>query len=174
MAWEKHKLHAVRAGVSAYDDEICRGHARNGVYHRHIFGLRSSYSIISKMRHHGCNACLNNSNKSPPKDEDTDAFGFVFLTGGVLSQDIDFVITFGSLSAIAALCTYFKVIDQDNTRTSALVAILTIIVTPFITSIHQHGSSYFEPPMPIEIGVCLLSVIWAFVNVTNENKLLER
>jgi hypothetical protein len=182
LAWEKHKLHAVRAGVSAYDDEICRGHARNGVHHRHIFGLRSSYSIISKMRHHGCNACLNNSNKSPPKDEDInssryyndDAFGFVFLTGGVLSQDVDFVITFGSLSAIAALWTYLKVIDQDNTRTLALVAIPTIIVTPFITSIHQHGSSYLEPPMPIEIGVCLLSVIWAFVNATNENKSLER
>jgi hypothetical protein len=129
------------------------------------------------------NNSSNNNNKSPPKEADEDinssryynddAFGFVFLTGGVLSQDVDFVITFGSLSAIAALCTYLKVIDQD-TRTSALVAILTIIATPFVTSIHQHGSSYLEPPMPIEVGVCLLSAVWAFVNATNENKSLER
>ena len=79
-----------------------------------------------------------------PQDDDTnsryyndDAFGFVFLTGGVLSQDVDFVISFGSLSAIAAICTYFGVITKD-TRASALVAILTVIVSPIVTAVHQH------------------------------------
>ena len=101
-------------------------------------------------------------NSKSPQDDDTnsryyndDAFGFVFLTGG---QDVDFVISFGSLSAIAAICTYFGVITKD-TRTLALVAILTVIVSPIVTAVHQHKN--LEPPTPFEIGVCLIS--FAFV-----------
>ena len=93
-----------------------------------------------------------------------DAFGLVFLIGGLLSQDVDFVVTFASLSAIAAIGTNAKLVDKDE-RAPAVVAILTLLITPFISSLRQYGSvEQITTPLPVEIGLCTISAIWAFVN----------
>jgi hypothetical protein len=63
-----------------------------------------------------------------------DAFGLVFLTGGVLSQDVDFVASFAALSAIAAMGTNVGLIEKDE-RAPAAVAMLTLLITPAISSL---------------------------------------
>ena len=93
-----------------------------------------------------------------------DAFGLVFLTGGVLSQDVDFVASFAALSAIAAIGTNVGLVAKDE-RAPAAVAMITILITPVISSLRQSGSlEQLASPMPVEIGLCSISAIWAFVN----------
>ena len=110
--------------------------------------------------------------KSPDEGNsyNDDAFGLVFLTGGFLSQDVDFVATFASLSAAAATFTGIGLVAKDE-RAPAAVATATLLLSPFVASIRQHGSlHYLSPPIPVEIGVCLISVIWSFVNKSREER----
>jgi hypothetical protein len=98
-----------------------------------------------------------------------DAFGLVFLTGGILSQDADFVGTFAILSAFAAACTRIGHVTRDA-RAPAAVATATLLVSPMVASIRRYGSlEYVAPPLPVELGLCLISVIWAFANKSRED-----
>lgn len=118
-------------------------------------------SVNSKTR-----TILRMNYKSPDEGNsyNDDAFGLVFLTGGVLSQDVDFVGTFLTLSAIAAIGTNAGFIEKDD-RAPAAVALLTLLITPVASSVRQTGSlESMTPPMAIEIGLCTASAIWAFVN----------
>ena len=104
--------------------------------------------------------------KSPDEKNsyNDDAFGLVFLIGAVLSQDIDFVATFASLSAIAAISTNSGLVGKDE-RAPAAVAILTLLISPVTSSFRRYGSlEQLASPVPVEIGLCLISTIWAFVN----------
>lgn len=110
--------------------------------------------------------------KSPDEGNsyNDDAFGLVFLTGGVLSQDVDFVATFASLSAIAAVGTSAGIIEKDE-RAPAAVALITILVSPVVSSLRQTGSlENIAPPMIVEIGLCIVSAIWAFVNWSRQEE----
>ncbi len=110
--------------------------------------------------------------KSPDEGNsyNDDAFGLVFLTGGVLSRDADFVATFATLSAAAAVFAGMGLVAKDE-RAPAAVATATLLLSPFVASMRQHGSlEYLSPPIPVEIGVCLISVVWSFVNKSREEK----
>jgi hypothetical protein len=97
-----------------------------------------------------------------------DAFGLVFLIGGILSQDADFVATFALLSASAAACTRTGLATKDE-RAPAAVAIATLLLSPIVASVRRYGSlEYISAPIPVECGLCLMSVIWAFVNKSRE------
>ena len=98
-----------------------------------------------------------------------DAFGLIFLTGGILSQDADFVGTFALLSASAAACTRIGLVARDA-RAPAAVAISTLLLSPMVASIRRYGSfEYVTSPLPVEIGLCLISIVWAFVNKLRED-----
>ena len=106
------------------------------------------------------------SYKSPDEENsyNDDAFGLIFLTGGILSQDVDFIATFASLSAIAAVGTKLGFIQKDE-RAPAAVAMLTLLILPVVSSLRQTSSlDDLTPPMPVEIGLCTISALWAFVN----------
>jgi len=110
--------------------------------------------------------------KSPDEGNsyNDDAFGLVFLTGGVLSQDLDFVGTFLTLSAVAAAGTSGGIFGKDD-RAPAAVAALTLLLTPVVASVRQTGSlENIAPPAAIEIGLCTISAIWAFVNWSQAEK----
>jgi len=115
---------------------------------------------------------LNMNYKSPDEGNsyNDDAFGLVFLTGGVISQDVEFVATFASLSAIAAISTSAGLLKKDE-RVPAAVALLALLVSPFVSSLVQSGSlENIAAPMPVEIGLCTISAIWAFVNWSQEKE----
>jgi hypothetical protein len=119
----------------------------------------------------------NNNNKKQMVGYNDDAFGLIFLTGGILSQDADFVVTFVALSAIAAFASNsLKIID---TRLPGLVAMVTLVSTPIVTYLHatiimmmndgpQGGSIGWAAPQPIEIGLCLVSLAWSFAKWKQE------
>ncbi|KAL7550632.1 hypothetical protein ACHAWF_013851 [Thalassiosira exigua] len=109
---------------------------------------------------------LNSKYKSPDEGNsyNDDAFGLLFLTGGVLSQDVDFVGTFASLSAMAAVGTKLGFVRKDE-RAPAAVAMSTLLISPFVASLRTSGSlDSVAYPMPAEVGLCVLSSIWAFAN----------
>lgn len=122
-------------------------------------GANSHTAAMTTMRARGY--------KSPDEGNsyNDDAFGLVFIAGGVLSRDVDFVATFATLSAAAAAFTGMGLVPKDE-RAPAVVATSTLLLSPFVASIRQHGGSleYLSTPIPVEIGVCLISVIWSFVN----------
>ena len=100
-----------------------------------------------------------NNYKSPDEENsyNDDAFGLLFLAGG--SQDVDFGGTFLVLSAIAAIT------KQNDDRAPAAVASMSLLISPVVSSLRQTGSlENISPPIPIEIGLCAISAIWAFVN----------
>ena len=104
-----------------------------------------------------------NDYKSPDEGNsyNDDAFGFVFALGGAASQDVNFAATFAALSAIAAIGTGVGVIKKDE-RAPAAVAMATLVLSPIVASLRS-GENIIMPP-PVEIGVCTISAIWAFVN----------
>jgi hypothetical protein len=122
-------------------------------------GANSHTAAMTTMRARGY--------KSPDEGNsyNDDAFGLVFIAGGVLSRDVDFAATFATLSAAAAAFTGMGLVPKDE-RAPAVVATSTLLLSPFVASIRQHGGSleYLSTPIPVEIGVCLISVIWSFVN----------
>ncbi|KAL3937756.1 MAG: hypothetical protein SGBAC_007202 [Bacillariaceae sp.] len=99
-----------------------------------------------------------------------DAFGLIFLTGGVLSQDADFVVTFVALSAIAAIVSSSFV--EFDERLPGLVALATLLVTPLAAYLHativDGGGGIWAAPQPVEIGLCLVSLAWAFAKWSQE------
>lgn len=101
-----------------------------------------------------------------------DAFGLIFLTGGVLSQDADFVVTFVALSAIAAIASSSFV--EFDERLPGLVAMATLLVTPIVAFLHATivdgggGGGIWAAPQPVEIGLCLVSLAWAFAKWSQE------
>ena len=100
-----------------------------------------------------------NNYKSPDEENNynDDPFGLLFLAGG--SQDVDFAGTFLVLSAIAAIT------KQNDDRAPAAVASMSLLISPVVSSLRQTGSlENISPPIPIEIGLCAISAIWAFVN----------
>mmetsp|Transcript_31236 Transcript_31236/g.75174 ORF Transcript_31236/g.75174 Transcript_31236/m.75174 type:complete len:201 (+) Transcript_31236:2312-2914(+) len=91
-----------------------------------------------------------------------DAFGLVFLTGGILSKDPDFVVTFVVLSAIAAIASNSQSVD---TRLPGLVAMATLVLTPIVAYLHGtivDGTGIWAAPQPVEIGLCFVSLAWSF------------
>jgi hypothetical protein len=108
---------------------------------------------------------LNLSNKQDFTDSERnyndDAFGFVLLAGGALSQDIDFEGSFLVVSAIAAVSTSAGIIKPDS-RYPAAVSIITLLISPVVASLRMGGA--ISPPIPVELGVCAISVVWAFYN----------
>ncbi|KAL7536107.1 hypothetical protein ACHAXR_010182 [Thalassiosira sp. AJA248-18] len=112
------------------------------------------------------------SYKSPDEGSsyNDDAFGFVFLIGGVLSQDVDFAATFAFLSAIAAVGTKVGFINKDE-KAPAAVAALTLLMSPLVSSLRQTGSlESIAARMPVEIGICTISAVWAFVNASRREE----
>lgn len=103
---------------------------------------------------------------SPSNDDqgyNDDAFGLIFLTGGILAKDVDFSGTFLVLSALAATCTAVGTIKFDE-RIPAAVAFMTLLITPIETSLRLSGSfGIMSPPSLVEIGLCTVSAAWAFV-----------
>jgi hypothetical protein len=131
---------------------------------KRTFGVSGSPS--SGRRRGNSNTRIHMNYKSPDERNsyNDDAFGLVFLIGGLLSQDVDFVATFASLSAIAAIGTNARLVDKDE-RAPAVVAILTLLITPVTSSLRQYGSvEQIATPLPVEIGLCSISAMWAFVN----------
>jgi len=108
---------------------------------------------------------------SPPPQDDTqlmryndDAFGLVFLAGGSISQDADFAGTFLLISAAAATATYGGALKPDA-RVPGVVAILTLFVSPLVAALRSAGSlDDVVAPLPIEIGLCVVSLAVALFN----------
>lgn len=104
---------------------------------------------------------------SPSNDGDQgyndDAFGLIFLSGGILAKDVDFSGTFLALSAIAATCTTVGTIKFDE-RIPAAVALMTLLISPFESSLRLFGSlGSIAPPSLVELALCTVSATWAFV-----------
>jgi|Transcript_16312 hypothetical protein len=92
-----------------------------------------------------------------------DAFGLIFLSGGILAKDVDFSGTFLVLSALAATCTTVGTIKFDE-RIPAAVAFMTLLISPIESSLRLSGSlGSIAPPSLVEIGLCTVSAAWAFV-----------
>ena len=91
-----------------------------------------------------------------------DAFGLIFLSGGILARDVDFSGTFLVLSAVAATCITIGTIKFDE-RIPAAVAFMTLLISPIESSLRLSGSmGSISPPSLVEIGLCTVSAIWAF------------
>ena len=128
--------------------------------HTHRQQFRTDNAVIMQMNY-----------KSPDEGNsyNDDAFGFVFLTGGILTQDVDFVGTFAALSAIAAVGTGAGFVKKDE-RAPAVVATTTLLVAPVAASLRQSGSlGHLSAPMPAEFGLCLVSAAWAFFNWSRQD-----
>ena len=96
-----------------------------------------------------------------------DAFGLVFLAGGLISKDVYFAATFLALSAVASSATYVGIIKADA-RVAGAVALLTLIISPIVMS---NGSlNGMVAPLPIEICVCGVSILVAIFNSTRSGK----
>lgn len=92
-----------------------------------------------------------------------DAFGLIFLSGGILAKDVDFSGTFLVLSALAATCTTVGTIKVDE-RIPAAVAFMTLLIAPIEASLRLSGSlGSVAPPSLVEVGLCTVSTSWAFV-----------
>ena len=92
-----------------------------------------------------------------------DAFGLVFLTGGVILQDIDFAGTFLAVSAIVAGSTY--ALRRYDARLPGVVALATLTLSPLVSSLRSTGNlDHFSSPNAIEIGLCLISFCIALFN----------
>ena len=96
-----------------------------------------------------------------------DAFGFIFITGGVLSKDLDFCGTFLVLSALAAIGTSVGVLKADE-RIPGIVAFATLLVSPFVISLRSGNG--ISPPIPIEILLCLISFIWSLIKFKQQQQ----
>lgn len=142
------------------------------VEHKSMEQQKHVHLYPSKQLRNTQRTALKMNYKSPDEGNsyNDDAFGLVFLTGGVISQDVEFVATFASLSAIAAISTSAGLLKKDE-RVPAAVALLTLLVSPFVSSLVQSGSlENIAAPMPVEIGLCTISAIWAFVNWSQEKE----
>jgi hypothetical protein len=146
-----------------------------GREHPHPVGHHPRRHHHHHHRHHRRRAriILRAGYKSPDEANsyNDDAFGLVFLTGGILSRDADFAFTFVFLSVIAALAAKIGFEMAKDMRAPAAIAFATLLLSPIVSSLRKSGSlDDISPPMPVEIGVCLLSAIWAFVNNKNHHE----
>mmetsp|Transcript_6993 Transcript_6993/g.10200 ORF Transcript_6993/g.10200 Transcript_6993/m.10200 type:complete len:169 (-) Transcript_6993:75-581(-) len=106
---------------------------------------------------------LQNSPSNGDQGYNDDAFGLIFLSGGILAKDVDFSGTFLVLSAIAATCTTIGTIKFDE-RIPAAVAFMTLLISPIESSLRLSGSlGSVAPPSLVELGLCTVSAAWAFV-----------
>ena len=139
------------------------------------FSSVTSFSSFSHHRtwtttYHGVGVTHNKSavtlQMSPMNDDQSyndDAFGLIFLSGGILAKNADFSGTFLALSAVAATCTTVGVIKADE-RIPAAVAIMTLFISPIESSLRLTGSlESVSPPSLVEIGLCSVSAAWAFL-----------
>ncbi|CAJ1947255.1 unnamed protein product [Cylindrotheca closterium] len=142
--------------------------------------MEENVSISARSSISLCAAKGTNDNKPAKKKPmvgyNDDAFGLIFLTGGILSQDADFVVTFVALSAIAAIASNASQ-EINDTRLPGLVAMATLPLTPVVTYLHaaimmaddgQGGSIVWTAPQPIEIGLCFVSLAWSYAKWTQE------
>lgn len=92
-----------------------------------------------------------------------DAFGLVFLTGGVILRDIDFAGTFLAISAIVAASTY--AFRRNDARLPGVVALSTLTLSPLVSSLRSTGNlDHISSPNAIEISLCLFSLSIALLN----------
>lgn len=139
--------------------------------------LIASFSAVTSFSHHRTwttyQEFLVTHNKStvtlqmsPMNDDQSyndDAFGLIFLSGGILAKNADFSGTFLALSAVAATCTTVGVIKAGE-RIPAAVAIMTLFISPIESSLRLTGSlESMSPPSLVEIGLCSVSAAWAFL-----------
>ncbi|KAL7492317.1 hypothetical protein ACHAWT_001500 [Skeletonema menzelii] len=126
---------------------------REAVLHLHQKQLKRIKSVSS----------LNNSPSNSDQGYNDDAFGLIFLSGGILAKDVDFSGTFLVLSAVAATCTTTGTIKFDE-RIPAAVAFMTLLISPIESSLRLSGSlGSVSPPSLVELGLCMVSASWAFV-----------
>mmetsp|Transcript_11141 Transcript_11141/g.24530 ORF Transcript_11141/g.24530 Transcript_11141/m.24530 type:complete len:180 (+) Transcript_11141:92-631(+) len=145
------------------------------MYHHHVVAAsrlthQSKQNSFHLSQQHGNTRTSLQMNYSPDEKNNYNdvAFGLVSVIGGFLSQDVDFVAAFVFLSAIAATGTSLRFIEKDE-RAPAAVAMITLLVSPVISSLRQTGSlEHITPPLPVEIGLCTVSAILAFVNWSRE------
>jgi len=106
---------------------------------------------------------LQNSPSNGDQGYNDDAFGLIFLSGGILAKDVDFSGTFLVLSAIAATCTTIGTIKFDE-RIPGAIAFMTLLISPIESSLRLSGSlGSIAPPSLVELGLCTVSATWAFV-----------
>ncbi len=111
---------------------------------------------------------LQNSSSNGDQGYNDDAFGLIFLSGGILAKDVDFSGTFLVLSAIAATCTTIGKIKFDE-RIPAAVAFMTLLISPIESSLRLSGSlGSIVPPSLVELGLCTVSAAWAFAKWSKE------
>eukprot|EP00980_Cylindrotheca_fusiformis_P019699 scaffold6877_cov56-Cylindrotheca_fusiformis.AAC.3 len=113
------------------------------------------------------------SNSSPTTKQmigyNDDAFGLVFLSGGILTQSVDFSGTFLVLSAIAAITTSIGIVPQDDARVPGVVAMITLLVYPIVAHLRMSSSSstteslmmIAPTPDPVAFGLCTISLLWS-------------
>ena len=145
---------AYASGVSAFLS-TSRLHSSVNVAQHILTPCQPSMSCMRSTE----SALQMNNYKSPDEENsyNDDAFGLLFLAGG--SQDVDFGGTFLVLSAI------FAITKQNDDRAPAAVAFMSLLISPVVSSLRQTGSlENISPPIPIEVGLCTISAIWAFVN----------
>jgi hypothetical protein len=111
-----------------------------------------------------------NISPRPPEDHtkleryNDDAFGLVFLAGGLISQDIIFASTFLTISAITAISTSGGILNADA-RIPGTVALTTLVLSPIVESLRSTGSfENITPPVPIEIVLCTVSFLVSIFN----------
>lgn len=91
------------------------------------------------------------------KDYNDDAFGLVFLGGGLATQDAAFMGTFLVLSAVAAVGAR---LGKASGPLPAAVAGMTLLVTPMIRYVLQ------EEPVEyvwVQVVLCSISMVYGFV-----------
>ncbi|KAL7449522.1 hypothetical protein ACHAWC_001577 [Mediolabrus comicus] len=127
------------------------------------FSHHRTWTTYQEVLHNKSAVALQMSPKNDDQSYNDDAFGLIFLSGGLLAKNADFSGTFLALSAVAATCTTVGVIKADE-RIPAAVAIMTLFISPIESSLRLTGSlESVSPPSLVEIGLCSVSAAWAFL-----------
>jgi hypothetical protein len=97
--------------------------------------------------------------KGGSKGYNDDAFGFVFLVGGVAAQDEVFMACFGAFSAVAAAGTALGKLDDDP-RIPSLVAGAAVAAKLATLSLGIQPASTNPSALSYEVAVCCVSIAW--------------
>ncbi len=152
----------LRAGVHAAKFILLTTAAKSvtafSAHNGQLMQIRNSRATIYR------NMSLEPSGDDEIERYNDDAFGLVFLAGGLISQDVIFASTFLSFSAIAALSTYAGIVKTDA-RIPGIVAVTTLVFSPVFTSlISEEPLGINGAPPPIEIALCMISFLVSIFN----------